>query len=72
MVTKEEVAEIIRKETWVEVDSAHVYGIEDAADKIMQAITGNRFICPKCKQPGLPSVFLPMCTACANTERNVV
>jgi len=29
----------------------------------------NEFICPKCNQPGLPSIYLPMCTACANIER---
>lgn len=29
----------------------------------------NDFICPKCGKPGFPSVYLPMCTACANTER---
>ena len=29
----------------------------------------NDFICPKCNQPGLPSIYLPMCTACANIER---
>ena len=27
------------------------------------------FICPKCDQPSLPSIYLPMCTGCANIER---
>lgn len=25
--------------------------------------------CPKCGNKGLPSIYLPMCTACANIER---
>ena len=29
----------------------------------------NDFICPKCNQPGLPSIYLPMCTSCANIAR---
>lgn len=27
------------------------------------------FVCPKCHKEGIPSVYLPMCTSCANTER---
>lgn len=27
------------------------------------------FICPQCGDKGLPSAYLPMCTACANAER---
>jgi hypothetical protein len=38
MVTKEQIEKIIRDETWVEVDSAIVYGVNDAAEKIIQAI----------------------------------
>ena len=38
MISKEKIAEIIREETWLEVDSARVYGIEKAAEKVMQAI----------------------------------
>jgi hypothetical protein len=38
MITKEIIVEIIRKETWLEVDSASVYGIEEATEKILQAI----------------------------------
>jgi hypothetical protein len=29
----------------------------------------NDFICPKCNQPGFASIYLSMCTACANAER---
>jgi hypothetical protein len=29
----------------------------------------NDFICPKCHQPGLPSVWFDTCTACANERR---
>lgn len=38
MIAKEKIAEIIREETWFEVDGAFVYGIEEAAEKILQAI----------------------------------
>lgn len=29
----------------------------------------SEFICPKCGNPGLPSIYRPTCTACANEER---
>ena len=38
MISKEKIAKIIREKTWVEVDSARVYGIEEAAEKVLQAI----------------------------------
>lgn len=38
MISKEKIIEILREETWVEVDSARVYGVEKAAEKILQAI----------------------------------
>ena len=38
MISKEKIVEIIREETWVEVDSSRVYGIEEAAEKVLQAI----------------------------------
>jgi hypothetical protein len=38
MISKEKIIQIIAEETWVEMDSARVYGIEDAAEKVLQAI----------------------------------
>lgn len=35
---KENIIKIIREETWVEVDSSRVHGIEEAAEKILQSI----------------------------------
>ncbi len=38
MISKEKIVEIIREETWVEVDSSRVYGIEEAAEKVLKII----------------------------------
>lgn len=37
---------------------------KDASDYIIVLID-----CPKCGKKGLMSIYLPMCTACANEER---
>lgn len=55
MITKEKIADILREETWVEVDSARVHGIEEAAEKVLKAIEAaeqsvqaDLALCPVC------------------------
>jgi hypothetical protein len=67
---KEKIVEIIRAETWIEVDSAQIYGIEEAADKILQTVvpgqqSPEQCLC-KCPKPRPASVMeeVEFCVRC--------
>ena len=40
----------------------HIFDLEQYAEK-------TRYLCPKCNNPGLPSVYGDYCTRCSNSER---
>lgn len=63
MISKEKIVEIIREETWVEVDSSRVYGIEEAAEKVLKII--------EAAQQSVQSDVALTCQACTEKPATV-
>jgi len=44
---------------------------QKASEKAMEIPVIDEYICPECKNPGLPSIHGACCTACSNKKRGV-